>query len=89
MGLVVLTAGFFAAHAIASGWAGVRAPAGGAQAPALYNVAYYAGSSVMGWFGGIVFVGMGWVGLVGLVAVLAAAAAGLAVSTLRGAETVG
>ncbi|MCT2974676.1 MFS transporter [Propionibacterium freudenreichii] len=89
VGLVVLTAGFFAAHAIASGWAGVRAPAGGAQAPALYNVAYYAGSSVMGWFGGIVFVGMGWVGLVGLVAVLAAAAAGLAVSTLRGAETVG
>lgn len=88
VGLVVLTAGFFAAHAVASGWAGARTRAAGAQAPAVYNVAYYAGSSVMGWFAGIVFAGLGWPGLIGLIAMLAGVAACLVVVTLRGPETV-
>lgn len=88
VGLVVLTAGFFGAHAIAAGWTAARTFAGGSKAPALYNVAYYAGSSVMGWFGGIVFASLGWSGLAGLTVVLAFLAAGLALTTLRGPETV-
>ncbi|WP_205709250.1 MFS transporter, partial [Kineococcus siccus] len=52
-GLVLLTAGFFAAHATASGWTGARArPGVRAQASALYTFAYYLGSSVLGWLGG-------------------------------------
>lgn len=88
-GLVVLTAGFFAAHAIASGWTGARTRGGGAQAPALYNVTYYTGSSIMGWFGGIIFTRLGWPGLTGLTITLAALAAVLAELTLHGPETIG
>ena len=62
-GLVVFTAGFFAAHGIASGWTGALATTGRAQAAALYNLFYYAGSSLLGWAGGIVFHGLGWTGL--------------------------
>ena len=54
-GLVIATAGFFGAHAIASGWTGRMAPAGKAQASSLYNLFYYGGSSVVGWFGGLAF----------------------------------
>lgn len=63
-GLVVLTAGFFAAHATASGW--VAARAGGrarAQASALYLLAYYGGSSLGGWLAGPAFTAAGWGGL--------------------------
>ncbi|MEK8069264.1 MFS transporter [Rhodococcoides navarretei] len=59
-GLVILTMGFFAAHAIASGWTGQRAVHGRAQATSLYNLFYYGGSSVVGWIGGIVFQSLGW-----------------------------
>lgn len=59
-GLVILTMGFFAAHAIASGWTGQRAVYGRAQATSLYNLFYYGGSSVVGWIGGVVFQSLGW-----------------------------
>ncbi|OZE12380.1 MFS transporter [Rhodococcus sp. 05-2255-3B1] len=59
-GLVILTMGFFAAHAIASGWTGQRAVHGRAQATSLYNLFYYGGSSVVGWIGGVVFQSKGW-----------------------------
>ncbi|OZC65455.1 MFS transporter [Rhodococcus sp. 06-470-2] len=59
-GLVILTMGFFAAHAIASGWTGQRAVHGRAQATSLYNLFYYGGSSVVGWIGGVVFQSQGW-----------------------------
>nr|WP_296775578.1 MFS transporter [Rhodococcus sp. (in: high G+C Gram-positive bacteria)] len=59
-GLVVLTIGFFAAHAIASGWTGQRATVGRAQATSLYNLFYYGGSSIVGWCGGLVFQQFGW-----------------------------
>ncbi len=49
VGLLVLTAGFFAAHATASAWVGARATTGRAQATALYNVFYYSGSALVGW----------------------------------------
>ncbi len=61
IGLVVLTAGFFAGHAIASALAGIMATEGRAQATALYNFFYYAGSSLMGWGGGYLFAVGGWV----------------------------
>lgn len=83
-GLVIATAGFFAAHSIASGWTGqLTGGVGRAQTAGLYNVAYYAGSSLFGWLGGILFVSSGWPGVVVLVVGLAAVAAGLAVAALR------
>ena len=71
IGLVVGTVGFFGAHAIATGWAGRAATVGKAQASSLYNLFYYAGSSIIGWFGGIALVHAGWTGVALTVLVLA------------------
>lgn len=60
LGLVVLTAGFFAGHAIASAAAGILADEGRVQATALYTFFYYAGSSLLGWIGGHLFAAGGW-----------------------------
>jgi YNFM family putative membrane transporter len=90
VGLVLLTAGFFAAHAVASGWVGARAEPGvRAQASALYTFAYYAGSSVVGWLAGFAFSGGGWVVVVGVVTGLAVVAAVLATLGLRGRTAAG
>jgi predicted MFS family arabinose efflux permease len=62
-GLLVFTGGFFAAHSIGAGWTGVIATSGRAQAASLYNLAYYLGSSVIGWAGGLVFQSFGWTAL--------------------------
>jgi MFS transporter, YNFM family, putative membrane transport protein len=79
IGLVIATAGFFGAHSIASGWTGRSAPVGKAQASSLYNLFYYGGSSVIGWFGGLAFDGYGWtavaVAIIALAVIAAAAAA--------------
>ena len=77
-GLVIFTAGFFGAHAVASGWVPLLAPGGRAQAASLYNLAYYSGSSLLGWSGGFFFQGWGWRGLTGFVGALMALAALLA-----------
>ncbi len=82
-GLVVLTAGFFGAHAVASGWTPIAAPQARTQAAAVYNLAYYAGSSVFGWLGGVGFALAGWPGTVAMVLVLVAVAASLAAAVLR------
>ncbi|WP_432484902.1 MFS transporter [Kineococcus esterisolvens] len=83
-GLVLLTGGFFAAHAVASGWVGARArPGVRAQASALYTFAYYAGSSVVGWLGGLVLGAGGWGAVVAGVVALAGAAAVVAALVLR------
>ena len=61
VGLVVFTAGFFAAHAVASGWTPVAAaPQARAQASSLYYLGYYGGSSLFGWLLGLVFAAAGW-----------------------------
>jgi len=73
-GLLLFTGGFFAAHSIGSGWTGVIASTGRAQAASLYNLAYYLGSSVIGWAGGLLFQSLGW-------AALALAVMGLACTT--------
>ncbi|WP_422933808.1 MFS transporter [Sinomonas sp. P47F7] len=78
VGLVALTAGFFAAHGLGSGWTGALATTGRAQAAALYNLGYYAGSSLVGWLGGMVFQSFGWGWLAAGVAALALATAAVA-----------
>lgn len=82
-GLVLLTMGFFGAHSIAAGWTAARARVGRAQAASLYNLFYYAGSSLFGWLGGFVLIA-GWAPLALGVIVLCAVAAGIAVAGLRG-----
>ena len=82
IGLVVGTVGFFGAHAIATGWAGRAATVGKAQASSLYNLFYYAGSSIIGWFGGIALVHAGWTGVALTVLVLAGIAAAAAAVVL-------
>ncbi|NUR80627.1 MAG: MFS transporter, partial [Dermatophilaceae bacterium] len=74
VGLLVLTAGFFAAHATASAWVGARATTGRAQATALYNVAYYIGSALVGWVLGYAWSGRGWAAVVASVVALSAVA---------------
>jgi MFS transporter, YNFM family, putative membrane transport protein len=69
-GVAVFTAGFFAAHAVASGWVSAEGGAARAQAASLYLVAYYAGSSVVGSLGGVVWQHAGWGGVAALVAAL-------------------
>lgn len=60
VGLVVLTVGFFAVHALASGWVGARSATLGVQGSAVYLCCYYLGSSVGGSVGGIAFGSGGW-----------------------------
>ena len=84
LGLLVLTAGFFASHATASAWVGARATTGRAQATALYNVFYYSGSALVGWVLGYAWSGPGWSAVVGAVAALAVVAMGLALTVLPG-----
>ena len=74
-GLLIATAGFFGAHSIASGWTGRSAPKGKAQASSLYNLFYYGGSSLFGWFGGVAYEGRGWVAVAGTIVALAVIAA--------------
>lgn len=62
-GLVVTTAGFFAAHSVASGWVGARSAALGVQGAAVYLFFYYLGSSIGGSLGGLAFGGDGWPGV--------------------------
>ncbi|MGA5000968.1 MFS transporter [Streptomyces arboris] len=72
LGLVLITAGFFAGHAVASSSVSRRATTGRAQASALYQSAYYLGSSVGGTLGAVAFHAGGWAATValGLLAVL-------------------
>ncbi|MFE9724683.1 MFS transporter [Streptomyces sp. NPDC005794] len=65
-GLVLITAGFFAGHAVASSSVSRTATTGRAQASALYQTAYYLGSSVGGTLGAVAFHAGGWSGTVAL-----------------------
>lgn len=69
-GLIIMTAGFFAAHSVASGIAGSIPHRGRAQSSAIYNFCYYVGSSVFGFVGGILYVAIGWTGTVAMVVAL-------------------
>ncbi|GAA4072270.1 MFS transporter [Streptomyces hundungensis] len=71
-GLVLITAGFFAGHAVASSSVSHTAKHGRAQASALYQSAYYLGSSAGGTLGAVAFHAGGWPAtvLLGVLAVL-------------------
>ncbi|MTE20718.1 MFS transporter [Streptomyces sp. TRM43335] len=60
VGLVLITAGFFAGHAVASGSVSRTAKTGRAQASALYQMAYYLGSSLGASLGAVVYHAAGW-----------------------------
>ncbi|KAF3467165.1 MFS transporter [Streptomyces sp. Tu 3180] len=81
LGLVLITAGFFAGHAVASSAVGRAATEGRAQASALYQSAYYVGSSAGSTVGALAFHAGGWAGTVGVGLV---AVAGVAAITLLG-----
>jgi len=60
VGLLVFTAGFFAAHSVASSWVSSLAAGGRSQAAAMYLMSYYAGSSAFGALIGLAFQSGGW-----------------------------
>ncbi|MFD6968663.1 MFS transporter [Streptomyces sp. NPDC059979] len=66
VGLVLITAGFFAGHAVASAAVSRTAKTGRAQASALYQSAYYLGSSAGGTLGALAYHGAGWAATVGI-----------------------
>lgn len=74
LGLVLVTAGFFTGHSVASGAVGRTATTGRAQASALYLTAYYVGNSLGGTIGAAGYHAHGW----SLTAVLSLAALALA-----------
>lgn len=79
VGLVLFTVGFFSAHTVALTLVSRRAsPQGRSLAPSLYNLAYYAGSTLLGWAGGLAFAAAGWGGTVIMIAGSATLAALLA-----------
>jgi YNFM family putative membrane transporter len=59
-GIAILTIGFFAAHAVASGWVAGMAKGAKGHASSLYLLAYYLGSSLMGSLGGWFWAAGGW-----------------------------
>ncbi|MDF3142592.1 MULTISPECIES: MFS transporter [unclassified Streptomyces] len=66
LGLVLITGGFFAGHAVASSAVSKTATHGRAQASALYQSAYYIGSSAGSTVGAVAFHAGGWAGTVGV-----------------------
>ncbi|MFF5483597.1 MFS transporter [Streptomyces sp. NPDC012935] len=66
LGLVLITGGFFAGHAAASSAVSKTATHGRAQASALYQSAYYIGSSAGSTVGAVAFHAGGWAGTVGV-----------------------
>ncbi|MGX1132726.1 YNFM family putative membrane transporter [Streptomyces glaucescens] len=79
LGLVLITAGFFAGHAVASSAVSKTATHGRAQAAALYQSAYYVGSSVGSTAGAVAFHAGGWAGTVGVGLLAVAGVVGITV----------
>jgi YNFM family putative membrane transporter len=73
-GVVVVTIGFFTAHAVASGWVGALAAGSKGHASALYLLAYYLGSSIAGTVGGWFWAAGGWPAVAAFTLVLLALA---------------
>ncbi len=86
-GLLLFTAGFFGAHAVASAWVGAAATGNRAAASSLYLFAYYVGSSIVGALAGLAYSWHGWAGLALYVGVLIVVAAGLVLALPRTALT--
>ncbi|MGY0069381.1 MFS transporter [Streptomyces sp. QTS137] len=86
LGLVLITGGFFAGHVVASSAVGRTATQGRAQASALYQSAYYAGSSAGSTVGALAFHSGGWAGTVGVGLVAAAGVVAITVLGTRAAR---
>lgn len=69
-GMLLFSAGFFAAHSVASGWIGPRAKRAKGQASSLYLFSYYLGSSIAGTLGGVFWHKFGWNGVAGFIGAL-------------------
>lgn len=80
LGVVVLTAGFFIAHAVSSAWVGRLAQGAKGHASSLYLLTYYIGSSTMGSVGGWFWEYGHWPGVAALSGTLMLVALGLAIS---------
>lgn len=78
VGLAIATIGFFAAHAVASGWVGDAAEGAKGHAASLYLLFYYAGPGVIGLVGGAAWLHFDWPGVAGLAVVLLVLAAAVA-----------
>lgn len=86
VGVLVLTGGFFAAHATASGWTQVVGGRRPDRASALYVMAYYGGSSLFGALVGLAWEAEAWPGVaagVGALVLGALLAAGLVAACQR------
>ncbi|WP_068015461.1 MFS transporter [Nocardia mexicana] len=86
LGVLLCTAGFFAAHSVASGWVGAAATGNRAAASSLYLFAYYLGSSIVGAAAGLAYSWHGWAGLAGYVGILVLAAAVLVATLASGSR---
>lgn len=82
VGIILITIGFFMTHSVASGLVGRLAAGNKGHASALYLLAYYLGSSLLGSAGGSVWQSHSWSGVV-LFCLLLLAIAFFAVHTLR------
>lgn len=72
LGVTMVAFGFFATHAVASGWIGMLAPKKyKAQASSFYLLFYYLGSCLIGWSGGFFLNSFGWLGVIGYICCLA------------------
>ena len=79
LGIVLITAGFFAAHSVASSWVGRLTTANKGHASSLYLLNYYLGASAIGSGGGWFWAAQGWSGVAGFTSVLLALALAAAI----------
>lgn len=70
IGMMLFSAGFFAAHSVASSWIGRRARRAKGQASSLYLFCYYIGSSVAGTLGGAFWHSFGWNGVLAFISLM-------------------
>ena len=70
LGIAIVTFGFFGGHSIASSWISRRAMTAKAQASSLYLFFYYAGSALVGSYGGVVWAQGGWSSVANLLSLL-------------------
>lgn len=83
VGVAIATAGFFAAHSIASGWVPLHARVNRSGASSLYLLAYYLGSAVLGALAGPAFSRFAWPGVVFYLAAILAVGALVALVLVR------
>jgi YNFM family putative membrane transporter len=90
LGITVITAGFFAAHSVASSWVGRLAQSAKGHASSLYMLAYYLGASIVGSAGGWFWSAGGWSATAGfaLVLLFLALVAALRVAAVAGRREV-